>query len=979
MSSTVSRRKKWDWFGDFDTQYEGENKSGGALMAEIRTESASGQIRTLFSLGRVGDRADGEILAWFRNHHAEAELAFAELLARHGRMVLEVCRRVLRDPHDVEDAFQATFLVLVRRAGSIRNQDAVGGWLHRVAMRVALRARAEAARRRDVERAAAIDASDVSEDQVERADLRTALHEELDRIPGSYRAALVACYLEGLTHEEAASRLRLPVGTVRSRLSRGRDRLRDRIARRGLAPGIALPVLARPALLPAGLHKRATDSMLSHLAGRAASLRIPASSAALAERVMRSMNLRALWLFAAGALAIGAVAGTLLLATLERARAMPPKPTKGQVPVAQPDAARSLGGIVRDSEGQPVAGATVVAGAFSQTQNHLIGTSGPDGRFAFKGKGDAAKLEYVVAYKEGHAPASNLLAGFNDGTTSVSDVELVLLTPEPFVGIIQGRDGRAVAGARVRIRRMRGKGGKIDDNPVLENVVQGTPLESLFLAITDKSGEFRFPAVPVPQRVVLAVSADGLADFSTEIPGDYNAGYITGTAANPARLSLEPEARLSGRIVTTLRGVSVAGVKVGLQSTRDSTQFWRDAITDADGRFEMRGLPEGGGNLFPFDHPSDGTWTYRAIDNLALHPGKTSEATIELIEGVLVEGRLAEADTGKPMAGALVGMKGPARPRSGAATLLATTDKLGRYLYRLPAGETSIYIADAGAGPRSMQTVVIPAGARTYTVPTIDVDPRAARARPPGAPLAFMRPPTKEIGEVTIPGLVCDVSDQPVGGTLVVGAILRRGAASPRAIVRANTRGHFTLKLAAPKDPDADLVVCALHEGLAPAFANMKRATAIPGARVKLVLARTRPFVGIVQDHRHRPIGRAEVRVQSVKMPVTEGAGTTIVEVPWPLVAGTPLEGAFSTTTDEKGMFRFPSMPARSLLNLVVTARGMVTHRTSDFGQGRTIGMVPSGFNDGFLQGTTDAPATLYLAPEGQAGGRAKEKEQDEN
>ena len=203
-------------------------------MAAIRTEPASGQIRTLFGLGRVGDRADGEILAWFRNHHAEAELAFAELVARHGRMVLEVCRRVLRDPHDVEDAFQATFLVLVRRAGSIRDQDAVGGWLHRVAMRVALRARAEAARRHNVELSAAVGASEVTEDHVERADLRTALHEELDRIPASYRAALVACYLEGLTHEEAANRLRLPVGTIRSRLSRGREKLRERLVRRGL-------------------------------------------------------------------------------------------------------------------------------------------------------------------------------------------------------------------------------------------------------------------------------------------------------------------------------------------------------------------------------------------------------------------------------------------------------------------------------------------------------------------------------------------------------------------------------------------------------------------------------------------------------------------------------------------------------------------------------------------------------------------------
>ena len=106
-------------------------------MARAGIDSALGQIRTLFSLGRVGDRADGEILEAFKTHQTEAEAAFAELVARHGAMVLDVCRRVLREPHDVEDAFQATFLILVRRAGGIRNHDSLGGWLHRVALRVA--------------------------------------------------------------------------------------------------------------------------------------------------------------------------------------------------------------------------------------------------------------------------------------------------------------------------------------------------------------------------------------------------------------------------------------------------------------------------------------------------------------------------------------------------------------------------------------------------------------------------------------------------------------------------------------------------------------------------------------------------------------------------------------------------------------------------------------------------------------------------
>jgi hypothetical protein len=514
---------------------------------------------------------------------------------------------------------------------------------------------------------------------------------------------------------------------------------------------------------------------------------------------------------------------------------------------------------------------------------------------------------------------------------------------------------------------------------VLEKVLQGTPLEALFVAIADARGGFRFPAVPAPQGVVLNVSAEGMADLSTEVPGDYAAGFISGTAAKPARLTMEAEARVLGRIVTKLPGVSVAGLNVGLQSTNDSTMFWRDARTGPEGQFEMRGLPEGGDNLFPMDHPSDGPWAYRAIDNLALHPGKTNKVTIELVEGVLVEGKVAEATTGKPMVGVGVGMYGPARPRSGAAILSATTDDAGRYRFRLPTGETYFYLSSANPGMQGSQSVVIPTDAREFTVPTIEVRTRGARARPPVAPKAAGALKNREMEKVAVPGFVCDVSDQPVEGALIVGAILSRGVASPRVIVRADAEGLFSLELVGPNDLHAEVVICALKEGLAPAFARMKRAMVIPKARMKLVCARTRPFVGTVQDYHKRPIARAEVHIQSMKMPVSQGAGTTIVEVPWPLIRGTPLEVACSTTTDQNGAFQFPDAPARSLLNLVVTAEDMVTHRTSHVSQRDTIGMIPYGFIDGFLHGTIDAPATVYLASERQGGGRAKAKDRDDN
>jgi RNA polymerase sigma factor (sigma-70 family) len=199
------------------------------------------EVRTLFTLGTVGTLTDGELLGLFIERRDEAaEMAFSAIVERHGPMVLRVCRAILRDEHDAMDAFQACFLILVDRASSIRDRGSVVSWLHGVALRVAACARASVIRRQGHERRAAGRAvADYIPAQIE-PDLAPALHEELGRLPERYRVPIVLCYLEGLACEEAARRLRLPVGTVKSRLARGRDRLRSRLIRRGLAPSALL-------------------------------------------------------------------------------------------------------------------------------------------------------------------------------------------------------------------------------------------------------------------------------------------------------------------------------------------------------------------------------------------------------------------------------------------------------------------------------------------------------------------------------------------------------------------------------------------------------------------------------------------------------------------------------------------------------------------------------------------------------------------
>lgn len=176
---------------------------------------------------------DAELLKRFvtrRDHDA-----FADLVRRHGRMVFGVCRRVLRDPHDAEEAFQVTFLVLVRKAGRIRQPERLANWLFGVANRVARKSKVTAARRGAHEQAAAIPGivPPVTLGP-EGPEIRGILDEEMVALPERYRVPLVLCYLEGLTNEEASRRLGWPTGSMSYRLARGRELLRRRLARRGL-------------------------------------------------------------------------------------------------------------------------------------------------------------------------------------------------------------------------------------------------------------------------------------------------------------------------------------------------------------------------------------------------------------------------------------------------------------------------------------------------------------------------------------------------------------------------------------------------------------------------------------------------------------------------------------------------------------------------------------------------------------------------
>ena len=193
------------------------------------------ELQSIFRGGVATGLTDQELLERFATYRDDVgQLAFATLVARHGPMVMNVCRRMLRNPADADDAFQATFLVLVRRARAVRVETSLGPWLYGVSVRVARRAREQGSRRRGVELDEQAAETIADRSSPGDPDLKLLIDDALLRLPASFRAAIVSCYLEGLTHEEAAERLRCPVGTVRSRLARGRALLKVRLERLGI-------------------------------------------------------------------------------------------------------------------------------------------------------------------------------------------------------------------------------------------------------------------------------------------------------------------------------------------------------------------------------------------------------------------------------------------------------------------------------------------------------------------------------------------------------------------------------------------------------------------------------------------------------------------------------------------------------------------------------------------------------------------------
>jgi RNA polymerase sigma factor (sigma-70 family) len=343
-------------------------------MTRARTSSLLRHLRQCAGVPDANPLSDRELLQRFTAERDEA--AFTALVQRHGPMVVSVCRRLLPRPQDVEDAFQATFLVLIRKASSSFWRESVGGWLHHVAVHVALRMRADAARRtieaRRTEESVIADPLE----QMTARELLDAFDEELTRLPDTYREPLVLCHLEGQTQEAAARHLGLSLSTVRRRLERGRNLLHARLTRRGLALPAALGIGTSIATVPAPLRATVLRAMNGSVSARVA---------VVADGVLKASVLTPMKVSAAVLVALSVLASGRLVASHFLAVKPPEIPASASTPSEKPKGEKAER---TDLYGDPLPpGALMRMGTVRFRNRDLIGNIAfsPDGKVVAAG------------------------------------------------------------------------------------------------------------------------------------------------------------------------------------------------------------------------------------------------------------------------------------------------------------------------------------------------------------------------------------------------------------------------------------------------------------------------------------------------------------------------------------------------------------------------------------------------------------------
>jgi RNA polymerase sigma factor (sigma-70 family) len=645
-------------------------------MAGATPHTVLRHLRRLVAAEQTGRLSDAQLLEQFAHHRDQT--AFAALVQRHGPLVLGVCRRVLHNGHDAEDALQATFLVLARKARSISRPEAVGSWLYQVAYRVALKARARASARQRRERQAANQHPADPLAEVTSRELLAVLDEELHQLPSYHRAPLTLCYLEGRTRDQAARQLGWSLPTLKHRLAQGRERLRDRLARRGAAlPAVLLVAGLGEGAARAALGTRlASATVRAALGGGAGEGGTAEAVSALAEDALRALAVSKLKIAAVLLLALGTVlvgAAALLHRGAEKAKARADRrkagaaarARSGPAPASKPARAAgqkaadkvAVAGRVVGGGGKPLAGAeTALLGLpRDRTRYGLLlldekilgrARAGADGRFRLevpsKVLGTYERV-YVLAGTGGHGVA------WQEVKPGARGPEVTVRLPEEKVirGRLRDLQGQPAAGVRIRVSWLGsgGAGGKADVQ--LGDLPEGSvPWPAP--AVTDKGGRFVLRGLNPGLHGYVFIEGEHFAPHSVKIrPG-------AGKKVQVINMSLAPAQLIEGVVTAADTGKPLAGARVSVNPNAP-----QPLGMGAHGRADARGR-------FRLNPPAGKVFTVRATpaaDEPYLRVEKTfrwtpaalrREVNLVLPRAVVIRGKVTEKDSGKPVAGALV-------------------------------------------------------------------------------------------------------------------------------------------------------------------------------------------------------------------------------------------------------------------------------------------------------------------------------------
>ncbi len=651
-------------------------------MTRAETGSIIRQIESLFEGGSIAGLSDGQLLERFNNRRdSMRESAFAALVARHGPMVLRVCRQILGDRDHAEDAFQAVFFVLARKAISLRYPDLLGAWLYGVAIRTARKAHARLARLRRIEesdsmigpslesRVLVVPTIRSAEDSAIAREDALALHDEIDRLPKSFRLPVVLCYFEDLTLDEAARRLQWPAGTVRSRLSRAREKLRRGLTRRGVvlpAASMATALSARSAgasVSPA-LCDATTKAAIRFAAGQA----VAPSVAILAHDVLKSMLANKLVITALSVLLLGAFATGAVhrnhspaarkVAVITPIEQQSPSRDRPDHPAPAPGRMTTTGSVL-DPAGKPMAGVPVelvgrrrgpaVARNEWRAPYALLGrgTTGADGRFRF----DAARTSrvgFLQVQAVAAAPGYGLAwAGPNPDADKPTG-EIRLRAEVPIHGKLIDWNGAPAADVELIVKSLTRHDPSRGDDWM--GAFPGEEIHNWPRAVkTGSDGRFTLAGIGRDMTVYLDIRDQRFAGQTIQVD-----------TTDPDRLKdlrhvLQPPTIVEGRALAADTGAPIPHAIVSVGSSINP--FWGGGghrfPADQTGRFTASVSP---GQYYSISaHPPEGQPYLSPDRRFEWNKGAVKTTMdIKLPRGVLLRGKVVEHGTGRPLAGASV-------------------------------------------------------------------------------------------------------------------------------------------------------------------------------------------------------------------------------------------------------------------------------------------------------------------------------------